>query len=169
MSDDTIDTTDEPVDDTTTSPNGEDEDPSVEVSDGGTSPNDEQDQDDVDFGRQGREAAKYRRRLRAVEAERDELTQRLEAMQRSEVERQAAAAQLRPAALWSAATLPDLLNEDGTVDADKVDAAIAAARDVLGLPTPKQNYVPVEGRTVASVAARSTVGDMINAVMGRSD
>ena len=171
----TTDSTDDTTDDTTdpvdldAAPDDEPEVSSASGNTPGTTEGEVEDQDAEDGGRQGREAAKYRRRLRAVEAERDQLAQRLEAMQRAEVDRQAEAAQLKPAALWSAAQLADLLNEDGTVDTDKVDTAIQAARSVLGLPQPKHNYVPREGSNVTAAAARTSIDGMVNAVMGRSD
>ena len=170
MNDNTIDTT-EPVD-LDAAPDDEPEVSSTPGNNLDTTEGEADDQDTEDSDtedRPAREAAKYRRRLRAVEAERDQLAQRLEAMQRSEVERQSEAAQLKPAALWSAAQLSDLLNEDGTVDTDRVTAAIQAARSVLGLPEPKRNVVPREGRLVAAAATRSTIGDMVRAVQGHTD
>lgn len=90
--------------------------------------------DEGDEGRTGAEAAKYRRRLREAEAERDTLAARVEALQRAEVERAAADALARPEALWAAGTeLGDLLTEDGTVDPQRVAQAAAEARDRLGL------------------------------------
>lgn len=87
----------------------------------------------------GREAAKYRTRLREVEAERDQLLTQLQAMRRREAERYAETAGLKPVALWAAGTdLADLLADDGTVASDKVAAAVKAARDYLGIqPLPK--------------------------------
>jgi hypothetical protein len=72
----------------------------------------------------GKEAAKYRRRLRETEAERDTLTERLTTLQRSEAERLAAAALTDGADLWREGTeLADLLDDDGNIDPDKVTAA----------------------------------------------
>lgn len=80
--------------------------------------------------------ARYRRQLRETEAERDTLRGRVEALQRGEVARLAAAEEIKAEALWaSGAQLADLLAEDGTVDAAKVDAAIKAAAESLGLET----------------------------------
>ena len=93
---------------------------------------DEDQDDDADDGHgagPGREAAKYRRRLREAETERDRLSEQVGALQRAEVERLATADDLRPAALWaSGVELAGLLTDDGTVDAEKVSAAIGAAR-----------------------------------------
>lgn len=82
------------------------------------------------------EAARYRRRLRDVEAERDGLLAQLEAMRRAEVGRlvtEQRVWQMKPAALWAAGTdLAALLTEDGAVDPVKVAAAIAVAGETLG-------------------------------------
>ena len=121
--------------------------------------------DESDSG--NREAAKYRRRLRETEQERDRLTAQVEALQRSEIERAAAAEQIKPAALWSVTELADLLAEDGTVDADKLTAGIQAAREVLGLPAPRRNHVPGEGRNPIGASRSTPRDDMVNVVMGR--
>lgn len=130
-----------------------------------TAPETDDQADESDSG--NKEAAKYRRRLRETEAERDRLTQQVEALQRSEVERQAAAEQIKPAALWSVTELADLLAEDGTVDADKLTAGLKSAREVLGLPAPKRNHVPNEGRTPPGSSRSTPRDDMVNVVMGR--
>lgn len=118
----------------------------------------------------GREAAKYRRRLRDVEAERDTLKAAVAALQRAEVDRLATADDLRPAALWaSGPELADLLTDDGTVDAAKVSAAIAAARDQLGIPSPppRGNVVKGEGRSLGRPPRPSGKDAMVGVVMGR--
>ena len=74
------------------------------------------------------EAAKYRRRLRDTETERDQLRSLVERMNRSEVERLAGSTMISPGDLFSAgAQLADLVNDDGQVDPDKVTAAAEAA------------------------------------------
>ena len=79
-------------------------------------------------GTSNAEAAKYRRRLRETEAERDSLTTALDAYRRRDVEQAAEAAGLaRGGDLFDAGTqLVDLLAEDGTVDTDKVQEAAEA-------------------------------------------
>jgi len=63
------------------------------------------------------EAAKYRRRLRSVEAERDTLAQQVQALQRQQVEQLCQAARIRPQAVWgSGAELSAMLNDDGSVN-----------------------------------------------------
>ncbi len=130
-----------------------------------------EDQDaDADGDGPGREAAKYRRRLREAEAERDQLAERIEAMQRAEVERLATADTLRPAALWaSGIELADLMADDGTVDGSKVSEAIAGAREQLGIPAPplRRNYVKNEGSPVGRPPKPSGKDAMVSAVMGR--
>lgn len=96
----------------------------------------------------GKEAAKYRRRLRETETERDALNVRVEKMQRADVERLTEASRLKGAAFWAAGTkLSDVLDDDGNVDGQKVAQAIIAARETLGVPDPilNGNRAPREG------------------------
>jgi hypothetical protein len=131
---------------------------------------DVEDQDAADAGGKGnKEAARYRRRLRSTEQERDQLAERVTALQRAEVERLATADDLRPAALWASAELGDLLSDDGTVDEAKVSQAIGAAREQLGIPNPppRGNYVKGEGRSPGRPPRPSGLDAMVGAVMGR--
>jgi hypothetical protein len=70
----------------------------------------------------GSEAAKYRKRLRATEAERDALAAKLEGHQRREAERILAEHVTTPADVWMARpeALAGLLDDEGQVDADRV-------------------------------------------------
>ncbi|OBC12614.1 hypothetical protein A5784_32825 [Mycobacterium sp. 852013-50091_SCH5140682] len=127
---------------------------------------DEDQDDDAGDGKGGREAAKYRRRLREAEAERDQLAERVTALQRAEVERLATADGLKPAALWSSTELAGLLDDEGVVDAAKVAAAISGARDTLGILKPTHNRR--EGLTVGRPVAKPTGREaMVGVVMGR--
>ena len=93
------------------------------------------------------EAAKYRRRLRETEAERDALSGRVEAAQRALVDHVASTAgRIQPAALWaSGAKLADLLDADGNVDPAAVTVACDTAARTLGLSrTPKPD--PSQGQ-----------------------
>ncbi|MCZ0727961.1 hypothetical protein [Mycolicibacterium iranicum] len=131
---------------------------------------DQDDTDDDGDGRGNKEAARYRRRLRDVEAERDTLKATVAALQRAEVDRLAADAGLRPAALWAnGVEVGELLAEDGTVNADAVAAAVAVARETLGIPKPppRGNFVKKEGRTVGRPAKPSGRDAMVGVVMGR--
>lgn len=86
-------------------------------------------------GKAGREAARYRRQLRDVEAERDQLLEQVKTLRTVEVERLVSAAHLKPAALWAAgSTLDDLVDDEGKPDPDKISAAVARAKESLGIP-----------------------------------
>jgi len=87
-----------------------------------------------DPGEPGREAAKYRVRLREVESERDALVGTVEALQRSQLEQHIVAAGVKPAAVWANGTaVADLVGDDGQPDPTKIKAAIQSARDELGI------------------------------------
>lgn len=93
----------------------------------------------------GKEAAKYRRQLREVEAERDTLRSAVDTFRRQQVE-DIAARQFnvsKPAAVWaSGVTVDALLGPDGTLDQKLVAAAITAAVTDLGLHVPKPSGLP---------------------------
>lgn len=83
-----------------------------------------------------RKSAGYRERAQAAEQQLAALQgaeERLAALQRKTVESQITAAGMRPAAVFAVAELDDLLAADGTVDTDKLVAAMASARDTLGI------------------------------------
>lgn len=125
---------------TTTAPESDDDTPAPDTA---TEPAEEHtgdpgpgsdDVDATDDEHGNREAAKYRRKLRDAEAERDRLAGVVESYQRAQVE--AIATGPGPLALndgadlWAAGvTLGDLLAEDGTVDADAVAAAVERVTD----------------------------------------
>lgn len=83
---------------------------------------------------------RYRQRLRETEAQRDNLLQRVEHMQRNEVQRLTADRLADPADLWRDTELADLLDDDGNIDTTKVDGRV---RDLLeehphwATPSPK--------------------------------
>lgn len=73
------------------------------------------------------EAARYRRRLREAEAERDSLRSQVESLRRAEVERQVADELEDPSDLWrGGAEVGELLDDQGGVDRGKVDEAVLA-------------------------------------------
>lgn len=74
------------------------------------------------------EAAKYRRRLRETEAQRDAHAARIEAFQRRDVARIAGETLAQPTDLFDVGgrELADLLDDDGEVDEEKVSLAAAA-------------------------------------------
>lgn len=118
----------------------------------------------------GKEAAKYRRRLRETEAERDALTERVESLQRSVVDgivtEGGMGGRMHSAEpFWAGGVdLADLLDEGGDVDRGKV---LAAADDIavrFGITRrPKPNTVPGEGYNPAPAGRDS----MVNVVQGR--
>lgn len=119
--------------------------------------------------RPGREAAKYRTRLREAEAERDALAERLAVLQRAEVERVAGTKLENPAGLWAAGVeLEQVLDEDGNVDPDKVTEATVAAAETLGLARKRPgNYVPSEGANARPLGRRTGEDGMVDVLMGR--
>jgi hypothetical protein len=94
------------------------------------------------------EAAKYRTRLRETEAERDALVQRVELLQRTELERVAGAHLASPADLLtlSGNALADYLTESGDIDPDKVhfDAQVILS-ERPGLRPNAPAYDPTQG------------------------
>lgn len=97
-----------------------------------------------------REAAKYRRRLREVEAERDRLAEQVEALQRAEIERLSYTEhRVKGAAIWAGGyTVSDLIGEDGRPDETKVAAAAKDVAERFGIDQRGGGvYVPSEGKT----------------------
>lgn len=80
-----------------------------------------------------REAAKYRRKLREAEGERDALAGQLQAVRAAEVVRLATDRLTKPDAILRTVEVADLLAEDGTVDPAKVEAAVETAITEHGL------------------------------------
>ena len=109
----------DPADDQATGPNG-----AVEPDDAEESPEGPGDSDD---GKQDREAARYRRQLRAAEAERDALRSQVEGYHRAEVERLAGARGLiDPLDVWaSGVSLDQMLTDAGAVDTARVEKVVA--------------------------------------------
>jgi hypothetical protein len=76
------------------------------------------------------EAANYRRKLRAAEAERDKLAAQVDARDRADVERLAGARMASGADLWATGIeLGELRGDDGALAPERVDAAV---KKVLG-------------------------------------
>lgn len=85
----------------------------------------EQDEGDPRVPVLRREAANYRTQLREAEGERDKLAEQVTSMRRAEVERIAGEQLADPADLWRAEVeLDSLITEDGSLDAEKVEAAV---------------------------------------------
>jgi hypothetical protein len=68
---------------------------------------------------------RYRQQLRATEAERDQLRERLDARDRADVERMIASKLIDPSDLWAAGvTLADLVDDSGELQPALVDEAV---------------------------------------------
>ncbi|MBX9147976.1 hypothetical protein [Rhodococcus qingshengii] len=99
------------------------------------------------------EAARYRRQLRDTEAERNSLTVRIEAMQRTEILRLAGDELASPFDIFEIgrALLPDLIDDAGDVDPAKVAEAVSGlvgSRPGLSIHArlPKPNAYPNFGQ-----------------------
>lgn len=112
-----------------------------------------------------REAAKYRRRLREVEAERDRLAEQVLALQRAEIERLSGTeCHVKGEVLWAAGyKVSDLIGEDGRPDAAKVREAADAAAERFGIRRLDRNgaYVPAEGKTPPDPLSGSITWDRL--------
>lgn len=126
MSDTPLPDQPEPAAEEPTPDSGEEEQPDPEAGD--ASAQDDGERDDTDDN-PNQEAARYRRRLRETEGERDRLGAALEQYQRLEVERIASSgpdALAEGGDLWQGgADLAELVDEDGQVDPEKVRTAVA--------------------------------------------
>lgn len=111
------------------------------------------------------EAAKYRRQLRDVEADRDQLASTVLAFQRAEAEALAGEVLVKGSDLWLIGTeLTDLLSEDGRIDPAKVTAAIEGALSDRPYMSKRNtlltgNTVPREGGNPHPVATEPSWGD----------
>ena len=113
---------------------------------------DHTDEEPEDDTKGGKEAAKYRRRLRETEAERDTLLEQVDTLRRSVVdsivtERGDGGRMHSPDPFWAGGVeLADLLDEDGNVDRERVLAACDDVAKRFGISRrPKPGYVPLEG------------------------
>jgi hypothetical protein len=103
---------------------------SVRVEDDATT----QDEDAAAKGQPNNREARYRIRAKEAEAERDRLTEQLTAMRRTQIEAHSTNMGIKPAALWASGTQIDsLLDDNGVPDLEKITAAVATARDTLGI------------------------------------
>lgn len=146
------------TDNTTTETNETPEvDTTPEVDQLDTEQTTEDQETDQDETNPNAEAAKYRRKLRETETERDALAERVDALQRAEVDRIVADQKMRPAGLWAyGTTLADLLDNQGNVDETKVKAAAKTAAKELGLHHGDFGaVVPAEGRSPSNYPTQS--------------
>ncbi|MHB1063215.1 MAG: hypothetical protein ACYC1Z_01750 [Georgenia sp.] len=85
-------------------------------------------------GARGGEAAKYRRRLRQAETERDELRTTVDGLRRTIAESALGDVLAKPAALWLTGTNPaDYYGEDGNLNIEALTAAAQTAVTEHGL------------------------------------
>lgn len=117
--------------------------------------------------RDGKEAARYRRKLRDTEAERDALAERIETLQRREIERLASRIVKQGAAVWLAGdTVEAFLDEDGDIDPDKVAEVARRMRTLYAVAgATKLLHVPREG---GNPAPATTAYAPVDVVMGRN-
>lgn len=102
---------------------------------GGAPPDHDNYADQGDDGDGNAEAARYRRRLRDAETERDRFAAQVESLQRAEVDRIIGdLVTWSPAVMWEhGLTLDMVTTDDGGIDAEKVRTAVANAETKLGL------------------------------------
>lgn len=114
-------------------------------------------------GKAAREAAKYRRRLRDAEAERDDMAAQLDAARRSIAEGVAARHLAKPASLWlSGATPADVLDDNGGVDAEKVVALAQSVSADYGLSRPHvRPHSPREGTIPETPETGTSMRDVV--------
>lgn len=104
---------------------------------------DTEDTTDVD---EGKEAAKYRRRLRDTEKERDALLEQVDALRRAAIDREVQQQRVAPEGFWaSGVTVDQLLDDDGNIDSQKITDAVKDAVTRLGLVRRKPLHVAREG------------------------
>ena len=90
-----------------------------------------------------REAARYRTQLREAQATNEQLRIRLETMQRREVERRMSSTLQTPDDYWLTGSLADLLDDDGELIEERIDAAAAeliATRPGWAKPEPAPSF-----------------------------
>lgn len=130
-------------------------DPSTETTDTPTDPEQATttvDQPDTADG--DKEAARYRRRLRDTETERDTLASRVETLQRAEAERLAGQHLANGADLWLTGTqLADLLDDNGNLD----PAKITTTAQNLGNDRPHWRRTAAAAANAGEVTARGKI------------
>lgn len=108
-------------------------------------------QEPQEHGKAAGEARKYRQRLRAAEAELQAANERVDTLQRAEVERLAQASGLPKAgALWAVGvTLEQVRDDHGNVSSDRVAEHVQRVRDELGIGAPNRQPDPGQQGTPA--------------------
>ena len=95
----------------------------------------------------GKEAAKYRRRLRETEKQRDALQEQVSALRRAAIDTDVQRThRIKPEGFWATGiTVDQLLDDDGNIDPAKVAANATDAVQRLGVQQQGRNVVPREG------------------------
>lgn len=97
----------------------------------------EDDSAPTDDATEGREAAKYRRKLRAAETELETVRAQVDALRRTEIGRvlKDERRPIKPEAIFAAGIdMQEMLTEDGAIEPAAVLAAVDKAAAVLGIP-----------------------------------
>lgn len=108
-----------------------------------------------------KEAARYRRQLRATERERDQLAEQVTALRRAAVEDRVKSHRIAPEGFWaSGVQLEDLLAADGGLDETAIKTAADNAAETLGLQRigTRGPHVPKEGRVTSPRPSKSWEG-----------
>lgn len=113
-----------------------------------------------------REAASYRRRLRAVEAERDALVAQVDARDRADVERLASDKLADPSDLWQGGVveLTALRGDDGALEPERIAAAVdavVAARPHWAKPAKAPSFDGGAGVTPAPAGPSMPFGEAL--------
>ena len=126
-----------------------DENTTAEATEPAEAPADDQPQPE---NKAGKEAAKYRTRLRETEAERDALAEQVTALRRAAVDDRVKAQKVPVEGFWaSGVTLEELVDEGGHIDDEKVKVAADQAVEKLGLERigTRGPHVPKEGNVTS--------------------
>lgn len=115
------------------------------------------------------EAAKYRHRLRAAEAERDALAARLDARDRADIDKLAADRLADVSDLWTATSLDAMRSEDGMIDMEKAAAeieALLAAKPHYAKPVADPPVDLHQGQRMTAEPPRPSIGAAIKQSLG---
>lgn len=133
------------------------------------SPEDSTDQPaEVDQG-SNREAAKYRRRLRQAEAERDQLAAQLATARRAVVETalDRLPVKVHPDLIWMRSSPADYFNESGELNQERLELIVENLRQ-LGAAQVK-GWHSGEGREPRRPGGRSARDRAVKVIMGRTE
>lgn len=111
------------------------------------------------------EAAKYRRRLRDTESERDQLAERVQRMQRSQIERQIADQLSVPGDLFAfGLSVGDLLDDNGEPDEGLIATAVYGLleqRPGLGKTAPRPKGPTITGHATPTGGGKGSWAELL--------